>query len=98
MDKNLRFVLISDVRLVNDDKEWSYHRSIHGIYIGTESNMIKVLPDGMCQLFLQASEKIAIPFVYQTMNDENAKGLSESNQTIMLDEKTCLLRHSINVN
>jgi hypothetical protein len=52
----------------------------------------------MCQLFLQASEKIAIPFVYQTMNDENAKGLSESNQTIMLDEKTCLLRHSINVN
>jgi hypothetical protein len=60
--------------------------------------MFSVLPDGTYQLFLQANEKIAIPFLYQTMTDENPNGISDSNQKIMLDEETYFSRHSINVN
>lgn len=85
------------LRLVTDEKEWRYHRNRNDIMYGIEANMVKVMPDGSCQLFLHANEKVSIPFIYQSMIDENPNSLTSPNQNIMINDNAEMSPRIINV-
>jgi hypothetical protein len=67
-------------------KEWKYHRNVHEIMQGVEQNMFQMKPDGAALLFLQANEKVSIPFVYQSTTDDTPPILTDPSQKLLLGD------------
>ena len=59
-----------NLRIVDDEREWRHHRKLHNIHQTVEPNFVEIKPDASVQVFLNAKEKVAIPFVYQTFMDD----------------------------
>lgn len=82
----------TNLRIVTEVKEWKYHRTSNGIMLGVEHNMVQMRPDGTAQIFLGSNETISIPFIYQSMEEENALTQTDPNTRLLLNGDPVLSR------
>ncbi|KAI8910264.1 hypothetical protein EDD86DRAFT_204939 [Gorgonomyces haynaldii] len=67
------------IRVIDSEKEWRYHRKMNGMVGAVEKSMIQVKPDGTAQVFIEAKERLSIPFIYQSFRDLSTFALSTTN-------------------
>ncbi|KAI8901135.1 hypothetical protein BC833DRAFT_579101 [Globomyces pollinis-pini] len=85
----------SELRIIQDENEWLYHRRVHQIMTGVEKNMFSnKLSDGRYSIFLEANEKIRIPFLYQTFKSQSVSSHPSTGIQDMCHSK---INHSLQV-
>ena len=84
----------TDLRVIDSEKEWQYHRKMNGIHQSIEKDFLTKSVVGRAQIFLGAKEKQNIPFLIQFFSTgsmalaSSSSGIGSGQHSVKITDET----------